>query len=235
METDSGNDNYPGASISIRIPANDPDLFKHKSTNDLLLFLSNHRYGDYTVSRLAAQTNYSTTAISNAVDVLERNDLVETEYRGNARLVSINQDRLDLPDDPIMRIPQSEFREPTREAARLLTEEIGNAIAILLYGSVARGEADRRSDIDLWVLVSENRPSAQRAATEVAQQLEKERFNETGDRFEFQIDVETVMSIPRYSEDISRIINSGIPVYTTDEFEKATTIINNIIEGKNDE
>nr|WP_274326211.1 nucleotidyltransferase domain-containing protein [Halosimplex aquaticum] len=30
-----------------------------------------------------------------------------------------------------------------------------------MFGSVARGEADRRSDIDLWVLVEEDRMTNQ--------------------------------------------------------------------------
>jgi len=230
MNSESGNDNSSGITISLRLPADDPGLFKHKATNDLLFFLSNHRYSDYTVSQLADHTGYATTTISNAVDTLERNDLVETTYQGNKRFVAINRGRLDVPDDPIMQIPQTEFQDPTREAVRRITETIENVIAILLYGSVARGDADRKSDVDLWVLVSENRTAAQRTATTIAQDLETEPFNETGDRFVFHIDVETVSSIPQYSEDISRIISSGIPVYTSETFEKATTIIDNLVE-----
>lgn len=230
MNSETGEDDHSGMTISLQIPVREPKLFRHKATNGLLHFLSNHRFGEYTVSRLAEQTGYSTTTISDAVNVLEHNDLVESHHRGTSRLISINRDRLDVPDDPIMQIPQSEFHEPVRKIVDALTDGIDDVVAILLYGSVARGNADRRSDIDLWVLVNENRASAQRTATDIAQEFGNMYFNKNEERFDFHIDVEGVRSIPTYSEDIAKIINSGIPVHTTDNFRKAATIINNMVE-----
>lgn len=225
----------PGISISLPIPAHDPTLFSSKATNDLLLFLSRHRFNEFTINRLADQLDYTSNTISRAVDDLENNDLVQVRHKGNRRLVAINRERLTVPDDPIMRIPQVEYHEPTRRAVRDLTDEITDLVAIILYGSVARGEADRQSDIDLWLLVTENRAAAQRTANTVAQRLEDERFNTNNERFDFHIDVESVMSIPQYTEDISRIITAGIPVYSTDEFEQAKTIIDNLAEEESSE
>jgi len=235
MNRETGNGGASGTTISLHIPAREPALFRHEATNDLLLFLSNHRYGDFTIRRLADQTGYSTTTISSTVDVLEANDLVETHRAGNSRRVSINRERLDVPEDPINQIPQSEFHEPVRTVVELLTDRIENVVAILLYGSVARGQADRKSDIDLWVLVSEDRSRAQREATDIAQSLGDDSFNPNQQRFEFHIDVEAVESIMLYSEDIAEIVTSGIPVHTTGDFEKAITIIDQLVEDELDE
>jgi predicted nucleotidyltransferase len=235
MDSTNEEEQLLGISISLPIPANDPSLFSSKATNDLLLFLSRHRFDEFTINRLADRLDYTSNTISRAVDDLENNDLVQVHHEGNRRLVSINRERLTMPDDPIMRIPQVEYHEPTRKAVKELTAEVPNLVAIILYGSVARGEADRQSDIDLWLLVTENRAAAQRTATTVAQQLEDERFNATNERFDFHIDVESVRSIPQYTEDISRIINAGIPVFSTDEFEQATRIIDNLAAEQSNE
>lgn len=224
-----------GISISLPIPAYDPSLFSSKATNDLLLFLSRHRFEEYSVNGLADRLDYASNTVSRAVDDLENNDLVRINHEANQRLVSINRERLTVPDDPIMQIPQVEYHNPTRSAVKKLTKEIDDLVAIILYGSVARGEADRQSDIDLWLLVTEDRAAAQRAATTIAQELEDTGFNETNDRFDFHIDVESVRSIPQYTEDISRIINAGIPLYSTEEFEQARTIIDNLAEENADE
>lgn len=232
-KTDEGQS--PGISISLPIPAQDPTLFSSKATNDLLLFLARHRFTEFTINRLADQLDYASNTISRAVDDLENNDLVQVRHEGNRRLVAINRERLTVPADPIMRIPQIEYHEPTRRAVRELTDEIPDLVAIILYGSVARGEADRQSDIDLWLLVTENRAAAQRTANTVAQRLEDAGFNRNNERFDFHIDVESVMSIPQYTDDISRIINAGIAVYSTEEFEQAKTIIDKLAEDESDE
>ena len=235
MDSKTDERQAPGICISLPIPAQDPTLFSSKATNDLLLFLSRHRFDEFTINRLAGQLNYASNTISRAVDDLENNDLVAIRHEGNRRLVAINRERLTVPTDPIMRIPQVEYHEPTRRAVRELTDEITDLVAIILYGSVARGDADRKSDIDLWLLVTEDRAAAQRTATTIAQHLGDEGFNANNERFDFHIDVESVMSIPQYTDDISGIINAGIPVYSTDEFEQAKTIIDNVAEEESHE
>lgn len=230
MDSESEHDSSSGMSLSLDIPAKEPGLFKHSATNDLLLFLANHRFEEYTIRELADRMEYSKGTISNAIRVLEANDLVDVAYGGQAKHVSINTDRLDIPDDPILRIPQSEYHEPVRAAVRELTHELDNLVGIVLYGSVARGEADRQSDIDLWVLVTDDRMGAQRKVNEIVQYLEDQPFNEPGERFDFHVDVEETMSLPQYTEDVNRIINSGITIHSTDNFRKAETIINEMFE-----
>lgn len=230
MDSESEHESESGMSLSLDIPVKESRLFKHSATNDLLFFLANHRFDEYTVRELAGRTDHSKGTVSNTINVLEANDLVDVEYGGPAKHVSINTDRLDVPDDPILRIPQSEYHEPVRAAVRELTNELDNLAGIVLYGSVARGEADRQSDIDLWVLVTDDRMGAQRKVNELVQRLESEPFNEPGDRFDFHVDVEETTSLPQYTEDISRIINSGITIHSTGNFRKAERIIRAMIE-----
>jgi len=72
---------------------------------------------------------------------------------------------------------------------------------------VARGEADRRSDIDLWVLTRSGRAESQREANAIARDLEDTEFD--GDRYAYDIDVEAVQAIPAYTEDIREIVVQG--------------------------
>jgi predicted nucleotidyltransferase len=104
-------------------------------------------------------------------------------------------------------------------------------VGIILYGSVARGEADRRSDIDLWVLTRSERAESQREANAIARDLEDREFD--GDRYAYDIDVEAVQAIPAYTEDIREIVVSGIPVYKTSDFETVENLL--LEEGAADE
>jgi len=42
------------------------------------------------------------------------------------------------------------------------TDEVDDFLGIVIFGSVARGEADRQSDIDCFVVVDGNRTTARR-------------------------------------------------------------------------
>ncbi|WP_081927447.1 nucleotidyltransferase domain-containing protein [Halobellus rufus] len=212
-----------GVSISLSIPANDSDLFRHKATNDVLAFLVTHRLRRFTLTELATHTGNSPQSVRRAVDVLGTNALVIESPNANSRLVHINRDRLSIPDDPILQIPQAKFQLPVNAAIEELRDRVDNLVGIILYGSVARGEADRRSDIDLWVLTRSGRAVNQREANTVARELEERVFD--GDRYAYDIDVESVNSIPDYTAAIREIVVSGISLYTTDDFETVETYL----------
>ena len=220
-----------GASISLSIPTSDPDLFKHKATSDVLLFLTNHRFSNFSLRELASQIGHSHQSVRRAVNVLSSNDLLIESPEGNQRLVQINRQRLSIPDDPILRIPQPEYHQPVKTAVTKLRDNISDVVGIILYGSIARGDADRRSDIDLWVLTRSGRAESQREANAIARDLEDMVFD--GDRYAYDIDVEAVQAIPAYTEDIREIIVSGIPVYKTSDFETVETLL--LEEGADDE
>ena len=215
--------NEGSASISLPLPLANPDLFKHKATNDILLFLINHRFRDFSLRELAQQIDHSQQSVRRAVNVLSSNGLITESPTSNKRLVQINRQQLSIPDDPILRIPQSEYHKPVKTAVTELKENISDLVGIILYGSVSRGDADRRSDIDLWVLTRSGRAENQRKANTIARELEETEFN--GDRYEYDIDVESVQSIPTYTEDIRNIVISGIPVYKTSDFETVQNLL----------
>lgn len=223
MEYEMKQESGGGITISLQIPARDPDLFKNKATDDVLLLLSRYRFEEFTIADLARRTGHTKPTVGRAVDVLRDNDLVIEEAGGNRRLIQVNRERLTVPDDPYLRIPQQEFHRPVKEAVEELRNGLENVLGIVLYGSVARGEADRRSDIDLWVLVSEHRAQSQRTANTIELDLEDQSYD--NERYSYDIDVEEVSSIPRYTDNVREIVVSGITVYETDQFEKVQQLL----------
>jgi predicted nucleotidyltransferase len=220
-----------GVSISVPIPAADADLFKSKATNDILLFLTNHRFKQFSMREVADQIGHSQQTVRRAINTLVENELVVESPENNQRLVQINRERLAIPDDPLLRIPQPEFQKPVKAAVDELTDRLEGVIGIVLYGSVARGEADRRSDIDLWVLTTNDRAPNQREANAVGRDLEDAEFD--GNRYAYDIDVEAVQAIPTYTEDVREIVVSGIPIYSTTKFETVEKLL--LEEGDSDE
>jgi len=223
MKRDTNSTSVDGIQISIDLPLQDDRLLSGDATADILLFLTRHHDESFSITDLADAIGYTRPTITKTVDTLSRNDLVIEEHDGPLRLVQINRDRLTIPDDPFLGIPQSEFHAPVQDATDQLRTKLDDVLAVVLYGSVARGEADRRSDIDIWVLVREDRASNQRQANHIRQSLEEETFG--GDRYAFDIDVEALQGIPTYAEELQEIIHDGIAVYQTDEFDTVRSMI----------
>lgn len=215
--------NESGISISVSIPAKNPKIYSREATDELLAFLTRNRFDQFTQRELERQTGYSESGIRRAVEILEENNLVLSEYDANKKLIEINRSRLNISDDPILRIPQDEFQKPVREAKKKIKNELESVVGIILHGSVARGEADRRSDIDLWVIVNENRAENQREANVLENDLEDRKFE--NQRYDFHITVESVDAVPAFEDEIQEIVLSGIPIYKTDSFEKLRNIL----------
>jgi predicted nucleotidyltransferase len=150
--------------------------------------------------------------VKRAVDVLEPNGLVVVETEGNRRLVGINRTRVTKPDDPVLRIPQREFHVPVRAALDRIREELGEVEGVLVFGSVAQGRADRQSDIDLWVLAADR--ADQHRANELAKELGQKWFD--GDRYEFQILVETPESARGHGDRLENVFADAITLVDSD-------------------
>lgn len=208
------------ATIQLPVPAPNPDLFRHTATNDILRLLLDNPYETFTIRELSRLTDHSTYAIKSAVDVLEENRLVTTQSAGNQRPVGINRTRVSTPDEPILRIPQPEFHRPVRTALDRLQTELDGVQGILIFGSVARGQADRQSDIDLWVLVEEPH-GEQHRANEIAMDLGQERFD--GERYEFQVMVESIESAHSYAERLTDIFTDAITLTESEAFRNLKT------------
>jgi predicted nucleotidyltransferase/biotin operon repressor len=216
--------------ITVDIPLQDGRLFKGEATADILLFLTRHHDESFSMTDIAEAVGYSRPTITKTIDILSNSDLVVEERAGSRRLVQINRDRLTVPDDPYLKIPQSEFHAPVRAATEAILDALDGVLAVVLFGSVARGEADRRSDIDLWVLVREDRMGNQRRANHVRQSLDEDTFD--GDRYAFEIDVEVLQAIPNYANELQEILRDGIALHQTEEFD---TVRSMVLHGDVDE
>lgn len=201
------------ATVQLSVPTPNPELFRHKATSDVLRLLLDSPSEPFTIRQLSRLTEHSPYSIKRAVDVLDDNDLVTTRMEGNRRPVQINPRRVSEPDDPVLRIPQPEFHEPVRAALDRLRDEFDDIRGVLVFGSVAHGSADRRSDIDLWVLVEESNGNQHRA-NEIAKQLGEERFD--GERYEFQILVETVESAHGYADRLEEVFTNAITLHDSE-------------------
>ncbi|UWG49160.1 Minimal nucleotidyltransferase (plasmid) [Halanaeroarchaeum sp. HSR-CO] len=220
-----------GISISVSIPAKNTELYGSRVTDDILLFLSRNRFEEFTQREVARHLDEaSETTVRRVIATLAENELVTVEDAGNKKLVQINRQRLSVSDDPFLQIPQEEFQWPVKVATHEIEERLDGVSGVVLYGSVARGEADRRSDIDLWVLVDEERAEQQRMASYIEDDLEDREFD--GERYDFHIAVESIESLPAFTEDISRIVRSGIPTSKTENFE---TLRNLFVHGDHNE
>lgn len=230
MGRDKGSDGVRGLSVCLPIPAGDAALFRSASTGAILEFLARNRFESFSQRTLADHVDASESAVQRAVDVLVANDLVEIEYEGNRKLVRIDRERLSVPGDPFLRIPQSEYQEPVKAAVDRLRDELDEVVGIVLYGSVAKGEADRRSDVDLWIAVREERAASQRRANDVIAGLEERRFD--GDRYAFHVVVESLASVPSFTDDVGEILHTGIAVYDTESLQELRTML---IRGENED
>jgi len=234
METSGSNDSSETgpteALVKVPVPAKNEDLYRHSVTNDLLSFLIDRPFEEYTLRKLASLVGTTHRTVSLAVDILEDNDLVVVTPEGNKKLVGINRDRIETPENDVLRIPQPEFQQPVQEAVDTLVDRLDDILGILVYGSVARGEADRQSDVDLWVLVREDRSRKQQRAAELAKDLAEIRIG--GERYEFHIVVESPKSMPAYTDDIASIVTAGIPVYRTDEFEQFRSLMEGMVDER---
>ncbi|WP_019991976.1 nucleotidyltransferase domain-containing protein [Natronorubrum tibetense] len=223
MTSKPNTDTETGARVSLDIPAQDTSLFKSQAVHDVLSFSSRYHADEFSITELADAVNYSRPTITKAVDTLVANDLITDRRDGNTRLAQVNRERLSRPDDPLLQIPQAEFHTPVRTAVEQLVEQLDTVIGIILYGSVARGTADRRSDIDLWVLVEEDRMTNERTTNTIRQDLEDQEFD-TG-RYAYEIDVETLPAVPNYTIELQEILSDGIVIHDTEKFETVREMV----------
>lgn len=213
--------------VSIDLPLPDERVFRYASMDDLVHLLVNAPHDSFTVATLARRTGYDESMVYRSVDLLQELGVV-TVSDGRPSRVAIDHDHLEC-DDPLLLLPQAEFRAPVRAyLERLRAEvddvaEIDELAGVVLFGSVARGEADRASDIDLLVVVDGDRTRGRRTGTAVARAVESERFD--GDRYEFEVLVESVESAERVGEKLRRIFDDGVVLHATDALEAVRTAV----------
>ena len=200
-------------------PDPDTDVFRIGAADDILRLLADAHDTEFTIRELVDATGVTRSTVWRAVDLLDSIGAIHIRETPQRNYISINPDRLQK-DDPILGIPQSEFHAPIRafvdrvQATTADADDINDLLGIVIFGSVARGEADRQSDIDCFVVVDGDRTTARRQITDVVADLQSERFD--GDRFVFEPYVESAESARRAGSKLHEIFAEGITVYRSD-------------------
>ncbi|MFQ3295688.1 MAG: putative nucleotidyltransferase [Halobacteriales archaeon] len=209
-------DEPEGIHVCLPVPVPDPGIFNHDSTAGILQLLVDNPDRSFTNRELHRITGKGLGNVNSAVRGLEALDVVTVERDGRSNQVRINASKVVRPQDRITAIPQEEFHEPVRTIVDMVIDRIGDDAGIVLFGSVARGDADRASDVDLFVVVEENRMAAQRAAHAIEDDLASERFG--GDRYEPHIVVETEDSATTHDR-VRDVLTEGLTLRETPALE----------------
>ena len=215
-----------GPGVLLPIPLGEDKIFRNQATDDILELLYRNPHEEFGVRQLREITGHGAQTVDTALTLLEQLDLIKTRREGNKKLTSINRDRVQKPDDPILEIQQEEFRTPVKAFSdRVEENQEGNLAGILLFGSVARGEADRASDIDIQVIVEDDLLQSRREIQDIRQEIEESKFG--GERYEFQVLVESVETAEQYGEKLQEIFSEAITIYSTDQLEELRQVILN--------
>jgi predicted nucleotidyltransferase/biotin operon repressor len=203
-------------------PDTGTDVFRIGAADDILRLLADAHNTEFTISKLVDATGVTRSTVWRAIDLLESIGAIQIRETPQRNYISINTERLQK-DDPILAIPQSEFHPPIRafvnrvQATLREANDVTDLLGIVIFGSVARGEADRQSDIDCFVVVDGNRTTARRRITDVVADLQTDRFD--GERFVFEPYVESAESARRAGSKLRSIFDEGITLYGSTQLD----------------
>ncbi|WP_435118761.1 nucleotidyltransferase domain-containing protein [Halolamina sp. C58] len=203
--------------VALEYPFPEERVFRYQAMQDVLGLLIEEPYQEFTINQLAEMVGANQASVSKAVSLLKELGPVQTRREGRKQYVSINRDRL-TKTDPVLSIPQPEFQKPVRAFVERAEEEIAELVGIVLFGSVARGDADRASDIDLLVFVNSDRTEARRTVQEIVSDLEATKFD--GNRFEFETLVESTDSAKRIGNRLREQFEDGITIVGSDQLSE---------------
>lgn len=215
------------AGVLIDYPFPDERFFRYQAMQDILHHLVNNPFEEFTQKELARITEADISTVSRSVTLLEQLGPITVSDAKPAK-ITLDDDYVTT-SDPLFNIPQQEFRKPIRAYLDELTEGTSNTdaieelVGVLLFGSVARGEADRSSDIDILVIVDGNGTRARRLASKRASDLEGRAFE--GDRYQFEVLVETVESAASHGTKLQEIFDEGIVLARTERLSEVRATV----------
>jgi len=208
--------------VLLDFPFPEERVFRYQAMQDILHHLANNPFEEFTQRELASITGADVSSISRSVDLLEKVGVIIVSEHRPAR-ITIDTDHLQRPD-PVFAIPQAEFRKPVQAYLdRLETrirenEAIDGLVGCVLFGSVARGTADRRSDIDLLVIVDGDLTHGRRVCTSLARDLESDSFD--GHRYEFEVLVETPETAVSHGDELTELFDEGLILHQSDRLRE---------------
>lgn len=209
--------------IDVRVPLPEEQIFRYEAMDRILEILAQNPTNEFSNRDLQDLTGFGGPSVSKALSLLEELDVVIRRDVGTKTLYRIDDQRLREADDPFLEVPQAEFRKPLRSFVKRIDEELDSLAGIVCFGSVARGEADRVSDLDIFVLVDsdEELVAARRTTTAVKSELETRTFE--GERYEFEVFVESTESARRRGTDLRPIFREGIALYGSESLREVKT------------
>lgn len=220
MDSNTG---LSGSGIYVQFPLPDERLFRNQATEDILRLLVRNPHAEFTVTELREITDHGGDTVQTAISILDAADLIQTHREGRKKVISANRDRIHNPQEALLAVPQEEFRDPIKAFLDEIDELAIEIVGVILFGSVARGEADRTSDIDIQVIVDHELAEARREIHDRRQTIEDQTFG--GERYEFQILVESVASAKSYGEKLREIFAEGIKLRESDRLETVTEVV----------
>jgi len=204
--------------VLLDFPFPEERVFRYQAMQDILHHLVNNPFEEFTQKELATITDSDVSSVSRSVELLERMGVLDIA-NGKPAQITIDQDHI-TGSGPLFTIPQREFRKPVQAFLDGLTtdieasDDVEEIVGIILFGSVARGEADRSSDIDLLVIVEGNLTYGRRLVSQLARDLEERTFQ--GERYQFEVLVENSESAASHGVPLRDIFDEGIVLERTD-------------------
>lgn len=203
--------------VFLTLPLPDEHVFRYQAADDILELLYRNPHREFTITQLRSTTGHGGKSVDSALQILDSLGLVQLERDGRHTRVSINQQRIQRSDDPLLEIPQHEFRAPVKAFLDELDDTEIDIAGAILFGSVARGEADRTSDVDIQIVVDGEVTTARREIQSLRQNVEQQTFG--GNRYEFQVLVESIESASGYGEKLQDVFSEGITLYETEALD----------------
>lgn len=190
------------------------ELFRYGLIRDILLFIANNRAKEHTISCIAQSIGLqpNTGNLRKAVKVLIDAQLLLERKSGRGRFLRINPDVLLSPSDPFAQIPQVEYRNVSMKLVEKL-KNLKGVTKIILFGGVARGTADRLSDIDLLV-VAKNPVKINEAVSRIAHECRTGKL--LNERYGVSIKVLAPLELEKPRGFVRDALIEGISLYGGD-------------------
>ncbi|MFC3960208.1 nucleotidyltransferase domain-containing protein [Halovivax cerinus] len=216
--------------VSLRLPLPDEQVFRYGAMDEIVEILVRNPSASFSNRELQRLTGYGGPSVSKALSLLEAMGLIVGTDTGNRTLYRIDEHRIHDAVDPLLQIPQAEFREPLKRFVERVTADVHSIAGILCFGSVARGEADRASDIDVFVLVGdgEDPVPVRRTISDVTSALEEESID--GDRYEFEVFVESPETARKRGEALRPILQEGIALVESETLRSVRRTVFGVAE-----
>lgn len=122
--------------------------------------------------------------------------------------------------DPLDEIPQAEFREPLGRFVERLDGDVSERVGVLCFGDVARGTADRTSDLELFVLVddAEGVNPVRRSVTDATRDVATESID--GERYAFEVVVESPDRARAREAELREIFRDGVVLVESESLKQ---------------